>query len=304
MDITNIMYTFGSYEISYLEFCVVLLNLATVVAFRKNTKWAYLLSLMTCAGLTIMLFQINLYSEMILNMYYVCSAIVGLVMWSGKSGKELRIRYLTNEKRLLVLALVTSLTLVLGLTIDDVFSYLGSMVSSDYVHVPDASPFIDAFVTIMSFMAMYLMINRYIDSWVLWSVVNLANIWLYNYRGIQFMSWEYLLLLSNSVYAWYQWDKMEIRAFQVVRSNIENYVGSIWIRKRDECYCVAPIGLEGHISTISDINVLRKNDIEILVGVDELAQSIHCNRLELDVLSDTCNNKITISDKVTYAPFK
>ena len=45
-------------------------------------------------------------------------------------------------------------------------------------------PMFDAFTTVFSFLATYLEINKVLEGWVYWIVLNLASVWLYQDRQL------------------------------------------------------------------------------------------------------------------------
>lgn len=137
---------------------------------------------------------------------------------AGTSGHEdntgqdaYKIRHMeTVHAGLLVLGIAAS-TLLLGSNIDAIFTFMGSTVAyvlgTEYTHYPAAYPYWDAFTTSASLAAMYLMARRYVESWVLWTIVNIVCVVLYFHKGVIAMSAEYLVFLANSVYGLYQWNK-------------------------------------------------------------------------------------------------
>ena len=220
-NINTIMYTFpiagwgvDTYAMSYLEFWVSLLNLGSVIAFRKNHISAYPLSIIACAGLAVMFYQINLYSDQLLNIYFIVISIFGWIWWKKKKddGSELfSIRYMNKASQLrMIVASVISIVL-LGTFIDPIFSSLATLVATilgeSYTHTNAALPYWDATTTVLSVFAMYLLTRRYVESWILWVIVNVISVGLYYYRGVLFLSLEYIIFLANAIYAWYLWHK-------------------------------------------------------------------------------------------------
>mgnify|MGYP005989431317 CR=1 FL=1 len=211
-DIDNIMLSYLGYDLSYLEFWVTLMNLWSVIAFRRNSIWAYPTSIVACTGLAIMFYQINLYSDQLLNVYYVAISIVGWMWWLQKTpggAEKYPITTISAEGRVAVLALIVFGTLILGGNIDAIFSSLAEIVAfilgTTYTHIPAQMPYWDAFTTVASMVAMYMLTKRYVESWVLWALVNIVCIALYWYRGVYFLSLEYVVFLVNSIYAYIQW---------------------------------------------------------------------------------------------------
>lgn len=220
-DINVIMYTFpipgygtDHYNMSYLEFWVTLVNLWSVIAFRKNSIWAYPTSVVAGIGMTVLFYQINLYSEQFINMYYVVISLVGWYWWTRKNNDgndKYPIRYLPATTSCALVLIMSALVYLLGANIDLIFSTMAAPIAAllgeTYIHVPAQLPYWDAFTTVTAGFAMYLLTKRYVESWILWILVNIVSIGLYYYRGVLFLSLEYAVFLVNAAYAWYQWHK-------------------------------------------------------------------------------------------------
>ena len=62
---------------------------------------------------------------------------------------------------------------------------------------PEAAsyPYIDSLTTVMSFVAMWLMARKHIESWIYWIIVDIIGIGLYYVKEAKFISLLYVLLL-------------------------------------------------------------------------------------------------------------
>lgn len=70
---------------------------------------------------------------------------------------------------------------------------------------PADYPYLDAFTTVLSFVATVLMIRRKVECWYLWILVDVIGIWLYYVKGVRFIALEYVLFLilaSGGLYKW------------------------------------------------------------------------------------------------------
>jgi nicotinamide mononucleotide transporter len=72
---------------------------------------------------------------------------------------------------------------------------------------PEAAsyPYLDALTTIMSFVAMWLMVRKHIESWVYWIVVDVIGIWLYFTKDVKFISLLYVMLLFLAIRGFVNW---------------------------------------------------------------------------------------------------
>lgn len=60
---------------------------------------------------------------------------------------------------------------------------------------PDAFPFWDATMTVLSVVAQILMTRKYVENWILWVVINVISVGVYAAQGVYAMSIEYAILL-------------------------------------------------------------------------------------------------------------
>lgn len=59
---------------------------------------------------------------------------------------------------------------------------------------PDAFPFWDACLMVLSIVAMILMTRKYVENWLLWVVVNVISVMIFARQGVWAMSLEYMIL--------------------------------------------------------------------------------------------------------------
>ena len=75
---------------------------------------------------------------------------------------------------------------------------------------PASFPYLDAFTTIMSFVATILMAHKKIECWYLWILVDIIGIWLYFQKGIVFVSVLYAIFLILATKGLINWNKLKL----------------------------------------------------------------------------------------------
>lgn len=220
-DISNIAFIvplsgFGTstYAVSYVELWSTIFGLASVIGCARNKMWWYPIGIINSIGFIAIFYQINLYSDLLLNFYFIGMSIFGWIMWKknlSDGSSKFPISWMQLEHRIGAAIVVIAGTYILGCNIDLVFSSMAHSVayvlSESYSHTPAAMPFWDAFTTVSSMVAMYLLTKRYVEAWVLWVIVDVVCIGLYMYKGVIAMSAEYFVFLINAVVALYVWNK-------------------------------------------------------------------------------------------------
>ena len=59
---------------------------------------------------------------------------------------------------------------------------------------PDAFPFWDSCMMVLSVVAMILMTRKYVENWLLWVIINVISVVIFALQGVLAMSLEYLIL--------------------------------------------------------------------------------------------------------------
>lgn len=143
-------------------------------------------------------YQSKLYGDAMLNaFYYFPMQFVGIYMWKkNKSNNgEVEARALTAKQKFM-LALVS----IVAIVIYSLFlKFLGGNI-----------PLIDATSTVLSVIAMILMVKQYLEQWYLWIIVNTVSIIMWMISLSQgsgdfatLLMW--ILYLLNSLYGLYKW---------------------------------------------------------------------------------------------------
>ncbi len=119
-------------------------------------------------------FSALLYAEVSLQLYYLVVSIYGWYYWqSGKiknKGSELKVT--TCSKNLILKLSVIFVALF----------FLMAFVLKKFTNTD--VPFVDAFVTSLSFIATWLLAKKKIENWLVWIVVDAACVGVYIYKGL------------------------------------------------------------------------------------------------------------------------
>jgi nicotinamide mononucleotide transporter len=188
----------GGYAMSWIEAVGTLFGLACIWCASQEKTINYLFGL-----INVSLFAIILY---------------GWYAWTrpaNAQGDTLQIRWLSKSKLIATAAVSVLAIALLTLYIDPVFAALartsvallnlfGANLATPEPS-PDAFPFWDASMTVLSVVAQILMTRKYVENWILWVVINIISIGVYAAQGVYAMSLEYLILLfiaANGTRLW------------------------------------------------------------------------------------------------------
>ena len=79
---------------------------------------------------------------------------------------------------------------------------------------PSAFPYLDSFVTVMSIVTTFLMIQKKIECWILWIVIDVIATYMYFMKGIKFVGFEYLVFCFMATFGLVNWIK-EYRSYSM-----------------------------------------------------------------------------------------
>ena len=197
----------GGYDLSWIEAVGTLAGLLCIwlASLEKISNYAF--GLINVTLFAIIFFQIQLYASLLLQLFFFAANIYGWYAWSRQNSQqeaELQIRWLPLPKSIaLFVACVFSIGFM-TVYINPVFAFLTRVAVSAMSGIglsvtmpelqPDAFPFWDSCMMVLSIAAMILMTRKYVENWLLWVIINVISVVIFALQGVYAMSLEYLLL--------------------------------------------------------------------------------------------------------------
>ncbi|MCE4562741.1 nicotinamide mononucleotide transporter [Maribellus sp. CM-23] len=145
----------------------------------------------------IVFFDVKLYADMGLQVYYVVISLYGWYFWmKGKkpdAQAQVPVRLTTSKLRyMLVAASVVLYALILFI--------LKNFTDSDV-------PYLDSLTTALSIVATWMLAKKYVEHWLIWIFVDAVSAGLYVYKGL----WATVILFSiytfMAIYGYFAWKK-------------------------------------------------------------------------------------------------
>jgi nicotinamide mononucleotide transporter len=208
LNVHNVFFTLLGYPMSYIEFSATILIIVYVLLITRRIVWAWPLGITAFTLFAVLFYQVRLYSDFFEQFYYIGNGFYGWWVWLASRGKgetadkRTEISYSTSTSRLVAASIIAAGSAVLGFVMSRIHIWLPSL----FPH-PAAFPYIDAFATIMGFVAATLMAHKKIESWLLWICVDVVCIGLYYARGVKFVAVLYILFLALAVNGLITWRK-------------------------------------------------------------------------------------------------
>jgi len=200
-DIENTVFSIIGYPISYVELIGTVFGLISVYYASKANILTWSTGIVNEVFLFILFFQVHLYADMFLQVYFFIVTIYGWYNWNT-STVENEIAVISTKVRWLITIIIIAGWLLSGLLIKNIHLYL-----PHYFKVAAAYPFTDSLVMVLSIVATVLLAKKKIENWCLWILVDAVCIILYFKKGVYFLSLEYLIFFGLASYGLYHWKK-------------------------------------------------------------------------------------------------
>ena len=197
----------GGYDLSWIEAVGTLAGLLCIwlASLEKISNYAF--GLINVTLFAIIFFQIQLYASLLLQLFFFAANLYGWYAWSRQTSQneaELQIRWLPLPKAMSWLAACVVAIALMTLYIDPVFAVLTrvavNVMQGMGMNVvmptlqPDAFPFWDSSMMVLSIAAMVLMTRKYVENWLLWVIINVISVAIFALQGVYAMALEYLIL--------------------------------------------------------------------------------------------------------------
>ncbi len=197
----------GGYDLSWIEAVGTLAGLLCIWLASLEKIGNYAFGLINVTLFAIIFFQIQLYASLLLQLFFFVANIYGWYAWSRQSSNHqslLQIRWLPLPKAIAWLVIIVAAIGLMTMFIDPVFAFLTrvavTVMQSLGLNVtlpelqPDAYPFWDSCMMVLSIVAMILMTRKYVENWLLWTIINVISVVIFALQGVYAMSLEYLIL--------------------------------------------------------------------------------------------------------------
>jgi nicotinamide mononucleotide transporter len=202
---------------TWLSVITMLTGLWCVILVAKGRILNYYIGIINILGYAYIAYTYELYGEVQLNLlYYLPMSIIGIWMWLRNKN--------TMEPDMVSMRVMTWVQKLhwFGIAFVGVFFY------SMYLKtLGDPLPLLDATSTVLSVFGMYLLVQRYMEQWLMWIAVDVVSIVMWVLTIVEngnadiaiLVMW--LAFLINAVYGYVSWSRLELD--QRIRAHEEEY---------------------------------------------------------------------------------
>ncbi len=204
LDIENIAFEILDYSVSYVELLGTIFGFLSVILATQANILTWISGIVNEFFLFILFFQIQLYADMLLQVYFFVITLYGWYIWKAKR-RQFAISSSSVSRKMWWLVFILFGTLTLGYLFSNIHWYLPS-----YFRIKADYPYTDSLVMMISIVATFLLANKKIETWYLWIIVDLICVVLFFKKGIIVLGFEYLIFLGLAVYGLINWKKQMI----------------------------------------------------------------------------------------------
>lgn len=180
-----------------LEMIAVACGLANIYLTVKQNIWCWPVGVVMVSLYIYIFFGAKLYSDAGLNVFFLVMQFYGWYQWTR--GPVEHSRSLSAVTTLHRGGWTLTTTGTLGGT-----ALLGGMMR----HYTDAAlPFADAFTTMLSIIAQFLMTRKILDNWTLWIIADVVYIAMYTLKALYWTAGLYVVFLILCVQGYREWSR-------------------------------------------------------------------------------------------------
>ncbi len=208
-NINTIAFTLWGYSMSWIELLGTIFGLLSVYYAAKEKILTWPIGVVNIFFFLLVFYQVQLYSDMVEQLYYLATTVYGWLLWS--TPKQVEGRQKARFLKVTILSRKHRIELILGgalaATLLTVFMMNVHLLLPDLFPLPAAYPFWDAISTVGSFIAQFIMARKKLESFPIWMGVDVVNITLYILQGIYLIAAEYVLFFLLCITGFSHWRK-------------------------------------------------------------------------------------------------
>lgn len=207
-SIDNIFFEFLGYKMSYLEFFGAVFGAVAVWLSARAEVLSWPIGIVNVVLSFFLYYQIQLYPDMFLQVFFFVTNVLGWWQWTHpKPGEEdrkqeLKVSYMGWQKFMLVCVGTVAGTAALGAMAARLHEWFPWVFAA-----PSAFPYADSFILVMSVITTFFMIQKKIECWIIWIIVDVVATYLYYIKGIMLYSVLYFAFTIIAAFGLWHWIK-------------------------------------------------------------------------------------------------
>lgn len=138
--------------------------------------------------------QQRFYGEIVENIFYIITMLIGIVVWLKNYNTEERI---VESKRLSERSFYIICSIMVFICV--LFGYYMKYFTDN------TQPFMDSFSTVPAFIAQTLLMLRYREQWIFWIIIDVVSIFMWMFADNWIMVIQFIFWTMNCIYGYRKW---------------------------------------------------------------------------------------------------
>lgn len=181
-------------QLSWVDWVVTVTALIYVVLAARENIWCWFWGIISCSLWAYASFVFyDLWLDALLQVFYVIMGFVGIYRWryGSRSGSDLPVSRMPRREMAWTLAGGSLLAWIFGTLFDE--------------YTPAAATYLDATTTVFSIITTFLLVQKRLESWLYWVVIDALYAYLYFSRGAYLFALLMVLYTGIAISAYFQW---------------------------------------------------------------------------------------------------
>lgn len=206
LDKNYIVLEILNYPMSLIELLGTIFNLVAVWLSAKEKISSWIIGIIGVVLFFILFYQVQLYADMFLQIFFFVTNCIGWYQWAnpakGFENKQQQLKITTIDATYRVASVigVMFLTAILGRFFLHIHEYFPK-----YFDKPASFPYADSFVMAGSIFAQIFLMQKKLEAWLLWCIVNVAALLIYAQKGIYLTLILYFIFLLIAIKGQIDW---------------------------------------------------------------------------------------------------
>jgi nicotinamide mononucleotide transporter len=184
---------------SWLEWVAVTGAIAYLLLAIRESLWCWPAAFVSTSIYIFLFFDVNLYMESLLNIYYLVMAVYGWQQWHKKNDNHASVVIHRWPFQFHIKTIAVTSVLVL----------CTAFLLQRYTN--QSLAFADSFTTGFAILATYMVTQKVLENWLYWLVIDAVSIYIYLSKGFALTSILFLLYIILAAYGWIAWKRLYVQ---------------------------------------------------------------------------------------------